>query len=389
MHNKSALVTDGIWRKTLAVVRGLASSGVKVAVGERTWMAPTLLSRYVSDRYIYPSPEKDPDSFLCWLKCVIKTKRYDVLIVSEEETSMLVAQNLSELSPYIRIPLPRYETITFTRDKFKLLCHAKKMGISCPDTLMVNSLEDAHQSVQKLSFPIVFKPIISAGGHGIRYLFNKNTFDTHYKRMREKYDTFIMQDYIPGDDYYGVSVIFNTKNQMRSAFVHKKLRQLPTTGGVSTCAVSVKFPKLVAIAEALLTSIGWHGVANVEFKVDRRNNIPKLMEVNPRLWGSLQLTVASGINIPYMLYQLAMDGDVSPKFEYKTGVKLHWFMYGDWVHFFANLVTQGKIDVDVFNLFEKNSCHTTWLLSDPLPFFGLPLSLLDYLTSDEMRKNRV
>ena len=112
------------------------------------------------------------------------------------------------------------------------------------------------------------------------------------------------------------------------------------------------------------------------------------MEVNPRLWGSLQLTVASGINIPLMLYQLAMEGDVAPKFDYKTGVKMHWFMYGDWVHFFANIVAQRKIDIDVFRLFEKNTCHTTWLLSDPLPFFGLPLSLLDYLTSDEMKKNR-
>ena len=62
-HNKSALVTDGIWRKSLAVVRGLSSAGIKVGMGERTWMAPAFFSRHTNYRYIYPSIEKNPDAF--------------------------------------------------------------------------------------------------------------------------------------------------------------------------------------------------------------------------------------------------------------------------------------------------------------------------------------
>jgi predicted ATP-grasp superfamily ATP-dependent carboligase len=113
------------------------------------------------------------------------------------------------------------------------------------------------------------------------------------------------------------------------------------------------------------------------------------MEVNPRLWGSLQLTVASGINIPYLLYQLAMSGDIAPHFEYQTDVKFRWFVYGDFMHFLADLASRRKLDFDIFNLFEKNNCHAMWSLSDPLPFWGMSLSLLDYLISDEMRKFRL
>ncbi len=388
-NNKSALVTDGIWRKSLAVVRALSGAGVKVAVGERTWMAPVLLSRYVSNRYIYPSIEKNPDNFLCWLNYIIKTGKYDVLITPEEETSLLIAQHLAEVSQYIRVPLAKYETIAFARDKFKLITHVQKLGISCPKTLMINTTDDAMAGIKELSFPIVLKPVISAGGHGIRYIFTKDAFGPYYKSMRGRYKTFLMQEYIPGYECYGVSAIFNARNQMRSAFVHKKLRQYPVTGGASTYAVSVKFPRLVEIAEAVLNSIGWYGVANVEFKIDKRDNSPKLMEVNPRLWGSLQLAVSSGINIPYLLYQLAMDGDITPRFEYQTGVKIRWFMYGDFMHFLANLISQGKFYPDVFKLFEKRSCHAIWSLSDPLPFLGLSLSLLDYLISDEMKKFRL
>ena len=388
-NNKSALVTDGIWRKSLAVVRALSLEGIKVAIGERTWMAPVLFSRYVSDRYVYPSVEKNPGNFLDWLTNIVKTNRYDVLITPEEETSLLIAQHLAELSSYIRIPLVRPENLAFARDKSKILSHVQKIGIPHPETFLIDSHDDVQRAVERLSFPLVLKPTISAGGHGIRYVFNKDAFEAHYKGMSERYKTFLMQEYIPGDECYGVSVIFNMKNQMRSAFVHRKLRQYPIRGGASTYAVSVKFPGLVEIAEAVLVSIGWYGIANVEFKIDQRDNVPKLMEVNPRLWGSLQLTVASGINIPYLLYQLAMSGDIAPHFEYQTDVKFRWFVYGDFMHFLADLASRRKLDFDIFNLFEKNNCHAMWSLSDPLPFWGMSLSLLDYLISDEMRKFRL
>ncbi len=40
----------------------------------------------------------------------------------------------------------------------------------------------------------------------------------------------------------------------------------------------------------------------VEFKLDPRDNTPKLMEINPRFWGSLALAIESGVNFPYLLY---------------------------------------------------------------------------------------
>jgi len=33
-------------------------------------------------------------------------------------------------------------------------------------------------------------------------------------------------------------------------------------------------------------SLDWHGVAMVEFWIDSRDGKPKLMEINPRFWGT-------------------------------------------------------------------------------------------------------
>ena len=42
---------------------------------------------------------------------------------------------------------------------------------------------------------------------------------------------------------------------------------------------------------------------NIEFRIDSRDGVPKIMEVNPRFWGSLQLSILSGVDFPYLLYK--------------------------------------------------------------------------------------
>jgi predicted ATP-grasp superfamily ATP-dependent carboligase len=386
MNSKNVLVTDGFWRKSLAVVRALSRSGLKAGVGERTLLAPALFSKHARWRYIYPSVELYPERFLDWLERLARQRKFAVLIVPEEETSLLIARNKERFASFIKIALPEYEAMKFLGNKFTLISHAKKVGIPCPVTQLITSEADFLRYKSQIQFPQVLKPINSSGGRGIEYIFHQSELEAGANKILAKYKEFLMQEYIPGDSYYGVSTIFNDRNEMRSVFVHQKIRQYPPTGGASTYAVSVKFPRLVELTESLLKSLRWRGVANVEFKIDRRDGSPRLMEANPRLWGSLQLAITSGINIPQMLYQLAIDGDTKPVFDYKTGVKFRWFLHGDAMHFLYNLSRLRRNDPNILKLLERQNCHAIWSLSDPLPALGNILSLLDFIASKEMRK---
>jgi len=75
----------------------------------------------------------------------------------------------------------------------------------------------------------------------------------------------------------------------------------------------------------ILKSLHWHGVAMVEFKKDLHDNQFKLMEINPRFWGSLDLPIASGVDFPYLLYKMSIEGDVKPKISYRKGLRYAWF----------------------------------------------------------------
>ena len=78
----------------------------------------------------------------------------------------------------------------------------------------------------------------------------------------------------------------------------------------------VEHPQVMELGLSLLKSLNWVGIAMVEFKVDPRDGIPKLMEVNPRFWGSLQLAIVSGVDFPYLILKMARGEKFEPILHY-------------------------------------------------------------------------
>jgi len=121
----------------------------------------------------------------------------------------------------------------------------------------------------------------------------------------------------------------------------------------------------------------------VEFRVDARNNEPKLMEINPRFWGSLELAVVSGVDFPYLLYQMAVNGDVEPVTDYKIGKKVRWLL-GDFLLF---LSTKNKLE-KLPEFFDFRGIGDDLLsVDDPLPAIGMIIENIKSLTLKERRKH--
>lgn len=57
----------------------------------------------------------------------------------------------------------------------------------------------------------------------------------------------------------------------------------------------------------------WQGPAEVEFKVDCRDNEPKVIEINPRFPGYIGLLIKCGVDFPTMVCELCCELEVSYK----------------------------------------------------------------------------
>jgi predicted ATP-grasp superfamily ATP-dependent carboligase len=378
------LVTDGHFRKTLAVVRSLGRKGVQVAVGERTFLNTSFFSKYCARRLIYPSPRHAQDQFVEFFLDEIKKNRYDCLFPMEEETLLLLAKHHSEISQYTYLLSPGLKKIEFVRDKGNLMQFAEKIGLPTPKTFHVSP--SLSLPLDSIPIPAVIKPRISSGSLGIVYVKKKEDLIPFYQRVHERFPFPIVQEWIPdGGGVYGFSALYDENSSVKAAFVHKKLRMYPVQGGPSTLGEGVEHPQVMEMGLSLLNSLNWVGVGMAEFKVDPRDGMPKLMEVNPRFWGSLQLAIVSGVDFPYLILKMARRERFEPILHYAVGKRFRWLLLGDFLHFFNN-PQRFHLHPSFFDFFDPNTCYDVVSKDDPLPFLGSVATLFTFLYDPEMKR---
>jgi len=377
----SVFVTDADSRQVLAVIRSLGEKGIAVTAGDSERLAMGFFSKHCTEKVLYPSPVENPDLFKRRLLGYLSKNKIDVFIPVSNPTLLSVSRSLNEFSKHTTVPVPPFTTVIKALDKSLTLNVTKE--IPHPMTFSPEKYSDISRIAKKVSYPLVIKPRTSSGSRGIKYANNASELAYYFKVTAEKYGIPLVQEYIPGDEMYGVSALLNKDAKVRACFVHKRLRQFPLSGGPSTYRVSVSNELIAKMGIELLEELGWYGVAMVEFKVDRRDGKPKLIEVNPRFWGSLSLAIEAGVDFPYLLYRLAVDGDIPPRRNYKVGVKSRFLLFGDLFHLVASQKSP-QVIMEFLRFYEKNLSYDILDIKDPLPAFVRMFNGLRYVLDREM-----
>jgi predicted ATP-grasp superfamily ATP-dependent carboligase len=287
---------------------------------------------------------------------------------THSEDTYLIAKYKSALEPFVKVPLHDYSTLMHVNDKGYLVQVANELGIPVPQTHLIDDLNALHRIADKIDFPAVIKLRETASSIGISYVHSKEELILKYKGTISRFnlspsDYPLIQEYIEGDGY-GVSLLFN-HGDLRAKFTHKRIREYPVTGGPSTYRISIKHPEMENLAIELLKHFNWHGVAMVEFKLNSRTKKPVLIEVNPRFWGSLNQAVKSGVDFPYLLYKMALEGDIKPVLDYKVGVKTK-NIFIDYIALFNYIRKTKKIGL-LKEFFRLPLNDDIFSLDDPLP----------------------
>jgi predicted ATP-grasp superfamily ATP-dependent carboligase len=323
------LLTDGNFKHTLAAVRSLGKRGFDVTVLSHLKLSISFFSRYCSHHVIAPDPEHDPH-FKDFVLDLVRKNKYDVLIPVSFAAVMQVSEIRDELVKFVRVLLADGDALGIAGSKDRTIRYADKAGICIPKTWYPRNDSEADAISHEITYPAVIKGSEESGF--VRYANSPEELAEKY-RMIEKYSP-VIQEYIAGEGY-GFFALYN-HGSARAVFMHKRIREYPVTGGPSALAESIYDPDLRYAGTHLLDSLKWHGVAMVEFKKDKQTGKFVLMEINPKLWGSLGLAITSGVDFPYLTCKMAIEGDIDPVFTYRTGVKFRWLFPADLFHVMTN-----------------------------------------------------
>jgi predicted ATP-grasp superfamily ATP-dependent carboligase len=381
-----ALVLEGIVRECLAVVRSLGRQGVKIDVGDPHRINPARFSKYVSKFFHYPDPKDSPENFYEWLLNHVKKEKYDMVFPLNDYTYEVCTRYQEELGQYTRLAVNSLEKFDFARDKGKTLKFAQKMGIPMPQTWFPRSLKELKDISKELpDFPILLKPARSSGSRGVRIVKDEDDLFNYFSFLMDEFGEILVQEYIPGTEIIDVPMIFNMNGQVRGALVNNRVRMFPANGGPNVAGHAIINEDIKKEAIHFLEKIGWQGVGLVEFKIDGRNGQPKLMEINPRFWGSTQLGISAGIDWPWMLYQAVVHGDCETVMDYRTDKLVRWLIPGE-LMYFLTCKDKKRLWPDFYKFFDKNTDYYVFDKKDLLPTFGLLMTVAINLFNPKMLK---
>lgn len=384
------IVLDGNQRSALAVTRSLGMKGIRVLVGAETKPCLASSSAHCSGSFIYPSPYIGPGNFLAVLQDVTNQHDAIMLLPMTDVTVSEILENKSSFGEHVRIPFVCVELYSKASDKSGLLRLSKNLGIPIPRTVFSTDFHDYGDLIieaGKLGFPLALKPsrsrIKTRLGWittGVRYASNEKDLRIWLEEEPFKSFPFVLQEKVDGP---GIGVFLLVRDgEILAKFAHKRIREKPPSGGVSVLCESIEAPPLaLANATKLLRELGWFGVAMVEFKWDNHDNLPKLMEINGRFWGSLQLAVSAGVHFPHLLYLLAMGAQIKKQENYALGVRSRWEL-GDLDYLYLrllkksselalppNALTKGETLVAFIKDFFSPAVESeVFRANDPLPF---------------------
>ena len=137
--------------------------------------------------------------------------------------------------------------------------------------------------------PFVVKPVNLSSSKGVRYVLSE--FEKKYLIIKN--EDLILQEYINGVGC-GYS-FFSRDGKIICGSGHLRLAEYPVTGGSSVYRQTFFLEQMKSIVTKIVGSINYSGFAMFEFKLQADGQL-FLLEVNPRIWGSINQGLTNGVN---------------------------------------------------------------------------------------------
>jgi predicted ATP-grasp superfamily ATP-dependent carboligase len=371
----NALVINARSASSLAVIRSLGRKGIDVTGASDSGDDFPLSSKYCRKKILLNSDPNDFETRMDELLKIVKNNKYDVFLPLMSENLLLeLAKRKDDFEQYTRLALPSFEQLSILNNKAKVSLLLEELALPRPKTYFVESGSALDSIVTENGFPLIIKPYRGEGAKGVKLINEQKELESAYNEITKNFGPALIQQFITGIKHTAVFLL-NKDSEVRRFFVHRAIREFPVSGGPTCFLESVRYEPIYEYGLKLLKQAKFTGLAAMEFIIDSKDGKPKVIDVNPRFYGPLQCAISAGVDLPFDVYNMTMNGDIEPDFSYREGVTCRYLLFEDTKHLFSILrgtkspkYKLGKI-ATLFNYlnFFRDDSYFVLSASDPMP----------------------
>ena len=276
-----------------------------------------------------------------------KETEFCYMAVSETPTLQLYGylERMEKYAGVITAMLPDVELFQLARNKkrFQEFCETEQLPV--PRSYNGTVISDLQIEFR----PVIAKLNIGTGSVGMKYVERKEQL-----HMLEDIDhgEYLVQEKIESDrKIYGAFYLCKD-GEVVSYHGHRRIRTFPEKGGVTVYSKADYDAGIRDSGAKLLKKLNWNGFAMIEFMYDLRDQTWKMIELNPRLWGSVMLSEFCNASLIGNYVRLC-EGEPAIQVEVNSDRYIRWIFPFD----LLNLL-KGKIGIsEFFRLNLHNTCY--------------------------------
>lgn len=304
---KHILVLEGYCKQCLPFIRGFKELGCEVSVLCGSKWDCAYASRLPDHKILGVCDLHKPVESEKYIIELVKTGNFDVVYPVFEFGARILAHHKEELSKYAIICANEKEIFDRANDKNEVMRVCMENNLPCPITLFdVQSPEDVDRG--GLDYPVIIKPRSMYGARGFHVFHNKIELKEYIETQHISLSNYVVQECIPLDSHVIAGNVYVDRNgEVKSSFIYDSIHLYPEDGGTSTMNVLIDRKDIHETCAALVKKMNLRGVIGIDMMIDKRDNVAKVIEINPRASHAITIGFLSGFNLCQQTLEDAYD----------------------------------------------------------------------------------
>lgn len=305
------LVLEGYCKQSLPFLRAFKEEGCEVSVLCGSRLDCAYVSRLPDHKILGVCDIHRPEETEETIVNLVRTGQYDLVFPLFDLSARILSHHKEELSRYAYICANERDVFDAANDKNNVMRVCMENGIPCPKTVFdAVSPEDA--VARGLVFPAIIKPSRSYGARGFHRFANLSQLKRYVEDNGIDLGSSVLQESIPaGSEVMAGNVYVDRFGQVKSSFLYVCKHLYPEDGGTSTLNVLIDRPDIHRTIEDLVCRMNLRGVIGVDLIIDSRDNVARVIEINPRPSHAITIGFLSGFNLARQVLEDATGREVT------------------------------------------------------------------------------